>query len=155
MQVIMQNPFFGAFDYFYSPQMQDLKQGRNGGIIDLVNSYMAIGLTSGLVGLSLFSGFFITIAVGIFKGIRNLSDKHNELHSLGQGLLCTLLGIMLIIFTASSIGLIPVIYWSVAGLGVAYAKIVMIKINSKQSQNNNNFEIRKKSNFRTPMRSPT
>lgn len=124
MQVIMQHPFFGAFDYFYSPAMQELKQG--GGFIDLVNTYMGIGLSSGLVGLSLFAGFFIAITAGIFKDMRNLADRNGELYLLGQVLFSTLLGILVIIFTVSSITVIPVIYWSVAGLCVAYARMLAL-----------------------------
>jgi O-antigen ligase len=119
---ILQNPFFGAFDSMYSPAMQELKQGQ--GIIDIVNSYLAVGLGSGLVGLSLFAGFFIAIATGIFKGVLNLANRNDELHLLGRVLFSTLLGILVIIVTVSSITVIPVIYWSVAGLGVAYARML-------------------------------
>ena len=124
IQVITQNPFFGAFDFIYSPAMQELKQGQ--GIIDIVNTYLGVGLGSGLVGLSLFSAFFIAVAVGIFKAMRNLADKNHELHLLGQVLFSTLIGILVIIFTVSSISVIPVIYWSVAGLGVAYARMLAL-----------------------------
>ena len=124
IQVILQNPFFGAFDSIYSPAMQELKQGQ--GIIDIVNTYAAIGLGSGFVGLSLFSGFFIAVAAGIFKGMRKLADRNDELYLLGQALFSTLLGILVIIFTVSSITLIPVVYWSVAGLGVAYARMLAL-----------------------------
>ena len=124
IQIVMQNPFFGAFDYYYSPAMQEMRQGQ--GIIDIVNSYLGVALSSGLVGLSLFSGFFVAVAVGIFKGMRNLADRNSELYLLGQVLLATLLGIMVIILTVSSISVIPVIYWSVAGLGVAYARMLAL-----------------------------
>ena len=49
IQVILENPFFGAYDFIYSPTIQELKQGDQG-IIDIVNTYVAIGLSSGLVG---------------------------------------------------------------------------------------------------------
>lgn len=122
MQTIMRNPLFGVYDYAYSPAMQELKQGQ--GIIDIVNSYLEVGLSSGLAGLSLFSGVFITAAVGILVAMKNLADKNDEPYLLGQALLATLLGIMVIIFTVSSILVIPAIYWSVAGLGVAYARMI-------------------------------
>lgn len=124
LQVIMENPFFGAFDYFYSPAMQDLRQGQ--GIIDIVNTYLSVGLGTGLVGLSLFAGFFIAVAFGVFRSMRSLPDRKDELYSLGRGLLATLLGIMVTIATVSSITVIPVIYWSVAGLGVAYARMLAV-----------------------------
>ncbi len=122
IQVIKENPFFGAFDYFYSPAMQELRQGQ--GIIDIVNTYLSVGLGNGLVGLSLFAGFFIAVAFGIFRSMRALPDRKDELYSLGRGLLATLLGIMVTIATVSSITVIPVIYWSVAGLGVAYVHML-------------------------------
>ena len=124
IQVILQNPYFGTFDVLYLPAMQELIQGQ--GIIDVVNSYLGVALGSGLVGLSLFSGFFIAVAAGIFKGMRNLPDRNNELYLLGQGLISTLLGILVILFTVSSVTVIPVIYWSVAGLGVAYSRMLAL-----------------------------
>jgi O-antigen ligase len=122
IQVILQNPFFGAFDYLYSPAMQELKQGE--GIIDIVNTYLGVGLASGLVGLSLFSGFFIAVALGIFKRMRQIADRSNEHYVLGLSLLATLLGILVTIFTVSSITIIPIVYWAAAGIGVAYAQMV-------------------------------
>jgi len=130
IQVIMQNPLFGAFDYIYSPAMQELRQGQ--GIIDIVNSYLGVGLTSGLVGLSIFLGFFISVAVGVFKAVRKLIDKDRESYLLGQALLSTLLGILVVIATASSTLVIPVVYWSVAGLCIAYARVVQRTVEGKK-----------------------
>lgn len=124
ISVILQNPFFGAYDYMYSPAMREMEQGQ--GTIDMVNSYLAVGLASGLVGLSLFLGFFIAVAISIFKAMRNLADRNDELYLLGQVLFSTLLGILVIILTVSSITVIPVVYWSVAGLGVAYARMLAL-----------------------------
>ena len=122
--VVLQNPFFGAFDFFIRAEAQELKQGS--GLIDLGNTYLAVGLSNGLVGLSLFSGFFIAVAIGIFKGMRKLPDRNSELYLLGQVLLSVLIGILVIIVTVSSILNIPVIYWTVTGLGVAYARLLAL-----------------------------
>ena len=124
IQVISQNPLFGAIDASYLERMEELKQGQ--GIIDIVNTYVGVALSNGLVGLSLFSGFFIAVAIGIFKGMRSLTDRKSELFRLGRALFSTLVGILVIIFTVSSISVIPAIYWSVAGLGVAYARMLML-----------------------------
>ena len=121
IEVIKQNPFFGASDVMNLSVMQQLKQGQ--GIIDIVNTYLGVALETGVVGLSLFAGFFIAVVTGIVSSMRNLPDRNDELYLLGQALLATLLGILVIIFTVSSISLIPVIYWSVAGVGVAYARM--------------------------------
>lgn len=119
---ILQNPLFGAYDFFLSAEAQELKQGE--GIIDLVNTFLAIGLSSGLVGLTLFSGFFASIAFDIFRAMRGMTKKENDLHLLGQALFSTLIGILVIIFTVSSVLAIPVIYWSVSGLCLAYVHML-------------------------------
>ena len=111
-ELVLQNPFFGAYGFFLAPEMQELKQGN--GMIDLVNTYLAVALGSGLVGLSLFLGFFISIVFGIFRAMHKLKKKDSEEYVLGQSLLGITLGMMVIIFTVSSITVIPVIYWSVA-----------------------------------------
>lgn len=117
--IIMANPLFGSYDFLL--YLEELRQGQ--GIIDLVNSYLSIALSSGLVGLSLFASFFGVILIGIAKGMHGL-DKNNELHLLGRVLIAALIGILVIIFTVSSINVIPVIYWAVAGLGLAYIRLV-------------------------------
>src|SRR5262245_14551757 len=120
MQVLLDYPFFGAFDFMQLPVMQQLRQGQ--GIIDIVNSYLQVALASGFVGLGLFCGFFIAVGSALLKAMR-AAEKKDEAYLLGQALLATLLGILVIIATTSSMDLVPVIYWSVAGLGVTYARL--------------------------------
>jgi O-antigen ligase len=121
LQVVLAHPWFGAFDFMQLPVMQQLVQGE--GIIDIVNSYLQVALASGLVGLALFGGFFVAVAGAVLKAMLAAGEKTGETYLLGQALLATLLGILVIIATTSSMDLVPVIYWSVAGLGVAYARI--------------------------------
>ncbi|MGH8130112.1 MAG: O-antigen ligase family protein [Steroidobacteraceae bacterium] len=121
-QVFLQNPFLGRYDYLETEAMQSLRGGD--GMIDMVNTYAIVGLSRGLVGLSLFVGFFGTVAYRVYRGMQSLSDRNDERHVLGRALLATLLGIMLIIGTASPTLFIPVVYWCVAGLGVAYARML-------------------------------
>ncbi|MNC51808.1 hypothetical protein D3C75_1011160 [compost metagenome] len=67
--------------------------------------------------------FFVTVLHGIRKAMRSFPDKDDEQRQLGRALLATLIGILVIIFTVSSITFIPVVYWTVAGLGVAYIQM--------------------------------
>jgi O-antigen ligase len=97
--------------------MQQLKQGQ--GIIDIVNTYLGVALASGFVGLALFCGFFLVVLVELVLALRRAGG---DTYPLGQTLFCALLGILVMIFTTSSIGLIAVIYWSVAGLAQGYAR---------------------------------
>jgi len=118
--VVLEHPFFGAWDFMQLPVMQQLRQGE--GIIDVVNSYLGVTLESGLVGLSLFFGFFLVVLVELFAAMRRAGDRDGEPYALGRALFCALLGILVIIATTSSIVLIPVVYWSIAGLAQAYAR---------------------------------
>ena len=124
--VIKKNPWFGSVNFLETPEMQAMRTGGYGGniIIDIVNTYVAITLPNGFIGVSLFVGFFAVVLIGVYKAMRSLPDKDSEEYLLGRALLATLLAIMVIIFTVSSITFIPIVYWSVAGLGVAYAQMV-------------------------------
>lgn len=122
MIVIQRNPWFGSVDFLETPEMQALMGGQ--GIIDVVNTYIAITLKSGFVGLGLFVGFFSLVVIGVYRAIRSLPDEDSEEHLLGRALLATLLAILVIIFTVSSITFIPIVYWSVAGLAAAYTQMV-------------------------------
>lgn len=120
--VIERNPWFGSVDYRQTPEMQTLIQGQ--GIIDVVNSYLGVALEAGLVGLSLFTGFFVAIVIGLWRALRRLARKDEIAHTLGRALLATLIGVLVIIFTVSSISIIPMVYWSLAGISVAYVQWV-------------------------------
>jgi hypothetical protein len=118
--VISRNPYFGSFDAMGSSEMEAL---RAGGIIDVVNSYIALAISGGLVTLSLFVGFFTTVLWQLSWMKRNaaLTDAGIDIR---RALIATLLGIMLIIFTVSSITYIPIVYWLIGGAGVAVAGAV-------------------------------
>lgn len=119
--VIQRNPWLGSFDYRNTPEMQSLIQGQ--GIIDIVNTYIGLALSVGLIGLALFVAFFVSVLQGIRKGMRSFPNRDDESRRLGRALLAALAGILVTIVTVSSITVIPVVYWSVAGLGVAYAQM--------------------------------
>ena len=120
--VIQRNPWFGSVNYIETPEMQAMMQGQ--GIIDIVNSYIGVALESGFVGVGLFIGFFASVVIGVYRAMRLLPDRDGDEHLLGRALLATLLAILVIIFTVSSISFISIVYWSVAGLGVAYTQMV-------------------------------
>lgn len=120
VQIILQNPLFGSTNYMYSLISADLTIG---GMVDVVNTYLAIGLSSGLVGLGCFAGAFAHALLSVVRGMRRLPDRDGEQHALGSGVLACLVGVMVTIFTVSSISLIPVVYWAVLGLAVGYARL--------------------------------
>jgi O-antigen ligase len=119
--VIQRDPWFGSVDYLTAPEMERMRQGQ--GIIDIVNTYIGIALEFGLVGLGLFIGFFVLVLNGVYKAMRESRSRDDEVYRLGRALLAALVGILVTIFTVSSITIVPIVYWSVAGLGVAYTQI--------------------------------
>ena len=118
--VVLDHPLFGAWDFLQLPVMQQLRQGE--GIIDVVNSYLGIALASGFVGLALFCGFFLVVLVELFGAMRRAGERDGEPYVLGQALFCVLVGILVMIASTSSLTLIPVVYWSIAGVAHAYAR---------------------------------
>ena len=120
--VIKRSPWFGSVNFLDTPEIESLRQGQR--IIDIVNTYIAVALQTGFVGLGLFVGFFILTLLSIYRAMRSIPDRNSEARLLGRALLATLLAILLIIFTVSPIAFVPIMYWSVAGLGVAYAQMV-------------------------------
>jgi O-antigen ligase len=106
-----------------SEEMQEMVQGQ--GIIDIVNTYIAVALGSGVVGLSLFCGFFLSAAVGVLRAMRGVPDTKSDAYLLGRVLIATLIGILVMIFTVSSVTIIPTIYWAMAGLCVGYVRLVI------------------------------
>ncbi len=120
MKVIINNPIFGVFDARTEPEMQDLVQGE--GIIDIVNTYLGIALFQGLVGLSLFLGFFLLALSTTYKAMRRFS-KNSEEHLCGRSLIASLVGVLVTIYTVSTIGVIPIVFWSLAGLMLSYSRI--------------------------------
>ena len=139
MIVIQRNLWFGSINYLRTPEMESMRQGQ--GIIDIVNTYVIVALQAGIVGLGLFIGFFALTLQGIYRALRSISDRNSEEYLLGRALLATLLALLVIIFTVSNITVIPMIYWSVAALGVAYAQMVRKSadlIQNKASMTTNN-----------------
>ncbi|HNI67525.1 MAG TPA: O-antigen ligase family protein [Nitrospira sp.] len=119
--VIKRNPLFGAPNFMAAPELQQLATGA--GFIDIVSTYIGIALAQGLISLAVFVGIFVSVAYLVFSAMRGTADKESERHQLGRVLLGNLVCTAIVIGTVSSISVIPVIYWSLLGLGVAYVEM--------------------------------
>jgi hypothetical protein len=118
LMVIERNPFFGSPYFLYEPEMEQLVQGQ--GIIDVVNTYVAIALEVGVVSLLIFLGIFATVSFRLLQ-IR-FGDDTAELHS--SVALGTLVAILVTIATVGSVSVIPAIYWSFAGICVGLFRVM-------------------------------
>jgi O-Antigen ligase len=118
-EIIQQHPYFG--DQLAYQKMEDLRQGQ--GIIDLVNSYAQVALFYGFCGLALFVGVML---VGLLKALystRQTMRGDPEGRQLGNSLVASIVGAMVMISTNSfGIGL-EKIYYVLAALAAAYAHL--------------------------------
>jgi O-antigen ligase len=115
-QIIIDHPWFG--DQQALLKMQELRQGE--GIIDLMNGFVSILLSSGFVGLSLFLLF---IAIASFKAFRvsAASAKSDpDLSKLGACLVACILGSLVMMWVG---GLIEMMTCVLVGLTAAYVDV--------------------------------
>ena len=119
-KLFQQNPLFGAANYRETPEMEVMRQGQ--GIIDVVNSYVDIGLSYGIIGLGIFLLIFAALFITVLKKVRSLPETEGDLINIGRSLYAILGAILFIIFTVSSIDYIPTFYWIFAGLCSAYIR---------------------------------
>jgi len=130
-QILFQNnPLFGLANYRETPEMEAMRQGQ--GIIDVVNSYIDIGLSYGIVGLGLFLFIFLGLFFTVLKKVRSLPAEQEDLINIGRSLYAILGAILFIIFTVSSINYIPIFYWLIAGLCSAYIGLCNRAIEKKR-----------------------
>lgn len=117
--VIQENFWLGSADYLRNPLMQSLVQGQ--GIIDIVNTFLGYALSSGVIGVSLFAGAFLFSMLGILKRLhQRRANVDDDLARMGRGLFSSLVATLVMISTTSSVGVIPMVYWMLMGLGVGF-----------------------------------
>ena len=80
------------------------------------------------VGLFFFLGLFATVCRGVYGATTRTRDEIDERRLLGRALLATLIGILVSILTVSSISVIPTVYWCIAGVAVAYARLASVEV---------------------------
>ena len=113
LTVFWRQPWTGSTNYIETPEMQTMVQGQ--GIVDMVNSYLQIALGYGAIGLALFAAIFFSALV---HGLRAFRQKQADLETRAlAGTLCvTTFVLLLLIYTVSSITVIPTLYWLLLGM---------------------------------------
>lgn len=123
LPVIERNLLLGSSNFLDAPELQVMRQGE--GIIDIVNSYLAVALHSGLIGLILFLGLFVRAIQIVWRGMRSAAQTRSEdERALGRALFASVISIAFIIFTVSGIYMVPTIYFIFVGLSSAYFLMV-------------------------------
>jgi hypothetical protein len=114
--VIERNLWFGSKDFLAQPEMIALMQGE--GIVDMVNTYVSMGLKYGLIGLGCFV-LIITIAMRNFLLIGRFNGLVFE-RRLGIGLAAAFSGFSFVIYTMSFFMALPYVFWILVALSSAF-----------------------------------
>lgn len=113
LTVFWRQPWTGSANYLETPEMQTMMQGQ--GIIDMVNTYLQIAMAYGVIGLALFVATFF---LALVHGLRVLRHGQADLETRAlAGTLCaTTVVLLLLIYTVSSISIVPTMYWLLLGM---------------------------------------
>jgi hypothetical protein len=118
MIVFWDSPWVGHFDVVKDPRMEVMRQGQ--GIIDMVNTYLGIGLQYGFVGLTTFVVPHALVLWGLFKTMREAESVNPTVAVTGRALFGAIVGSLVTLATASTYDFVPIVYWTLLGLGVSY-----------------------------------
>ena len=100
------------------PELQGMRQGE--GIIDLVNSYLAVMLYSGAIGLFFYLAMFFSALRGLQRAKRTIAKEAVEFKVLARTLVAMLVANMFMLMTASSILTAPILIYSTLGFCSAF-----------------------------------
>lgn len=122
---IASRPLFGEVEFRSNPRFAHLVQGE--GIVDIVNGYLQVALTYGLVGLGLFLGAHIMTLKGSLKLIAAFDKKEDarqdsRFRRIAVLLVAVHLGFLLMIMTVSAISLTWHFGYLILALSVAAAR---------------------------------
>lgn len=131
--VVAKYPFFGKVNFREEPEMKQMVQGE--GIIDIVNTYISVMLSSGYVGLFSFLGIFISAIIFAHSKMKKIRAIDADLYSLGKSLISILIGIMVTITTVGDGLIVAYIYYLIIALLVAYSMILSNVLKIKSTAN--------------------
>jgi len=120
IEVMKQNLWLGAPDFLATSELEDLRQGQ--GIIDIVNSYIQMGLRGGVVLIGLFVIMMFYILLRLLLAMRTLTGLDR---SICVGLISMIVAHMIMIFTVSLVSYLPYMQWQIIGLSAACIHIHM------------------------------
>jgi O-antigen ligase len=118
-EVFKEHPFFGDQNAFQ--KLADLRQGE--GIIDMVNTYVQVGVFYGFIGLTMFVGFILIALVKVYRRARRLMPSDADLGLMGVGLVGCMVGTLFMLATTSFILSYEKLFYVIAGLAAAYTNL--------------------------------
>jgi len=128
IDVMRANPWLGAADYLSNSAMEDMRQGQ--GIIDIVNSYIQLGLRGGLLLVGCFSLLFFYLLLRMTMILRNLQDPDR---GIGVALIAMLMAHLVMIFTVSLVTYLPYLQWILIGMSGAFVHIHLQRLSETRA----------------------
>jgi hypothetical protein len=119
INVILNNPFFGSYDFMFKLADQGMVQGQ--GIVDLVNTYIAIGLSGGFTALLLFAAIIALPTFRLWRGHRLKDFQDPQSAQTRSAFLGAIACLTTILATASFIGTIQTFFWLTIAAGFAFS----------------------------------
>ncbi len=121
MRVIRENPLFGSTNYLEHPLMVELFQGQ--GIIDLVNTYIQVGLGYGFVGIFLFVMILASALWSALRAQAMTRQTDPQFSAIARAGFASMVGMMAVIATMSNVYQVEIFYWTFAGLCVGMRRV--------------------------------
>jgi len=130
IEVMKQNIWLGAPDFLATSELEDLRQGQ--GIIDIVNSYIQMGLRGGIVLIGCFVIMMFYILLRLLLALRNLTGFDRN---ICVGLVAMIVSHMVMIFTVSLVSYLPYMQWQIIGLSAACIHIHLAQYGRNAAHN--------------------
>jgi O-antigen ligase len=92
-------------------------------IIDIVNTYLGTALNYGLIGLFLFVSFILIGLTKAYLRAKEVSHSDPDLALLGSSLTACIVGTLVMIDSNSFTLGCPKVFYVLAGLAIAYARM--------------------------------
>jgi len=117
LALLKQSPWLGVPDY--GARMQELKQGE--GIIDIVNSYIAIALDTGLVGLVIYLLPYVFALNRLFRvlALSGAPGEDADKAAFTRVFAALTIALLLTIFTTSLVSTMPILLIMLLALPIA------------------------------------
>lgn len=121
--VIKENPVFGNPNFMSHPSMEEMKQGQ--GIIDVVNTYLAVVLNYGFVGLSLYLLAILPNMISAYFLSQKLPEAYSVVSRYAKMIAFNTLGLLIMIYNMSPLSYLPVYIWVLVAIQASLVRLLV------------------------------
>jgi len=131
--VANEKPWFGSTTFHLHPDMEALRQAS--GLLDLVNHYLIVLLSTGYVGLGLFLLIFLSALAALQRAVRHADQGRAADVTLCRAIMCTLAAQLVAITTTSALGRVGLFMWCLVAIAaVASNLLAPVRVAERRSE---------------------